>query len=117
MNEIKVRCINNDSLYQREGSSEWVTVQDGGDLTIGKIYKVLSVENGNYRIIDDSGEDYIYSSSMFEVVDTSSRTEHFSIQIERSLFEKMCKIANREHISTKELASRWLRKQLSQYHT
>lgn len=37
-------------------------------LTQGKIYKVLSVEKGWYRIIDDSGEDYLYPSELFEVV-------------------------------------------------
>ena len=39
------------------------------ELTIGIIYKVLSIESGNYRIIDDSGEDYLYFSCMFELVD------------------------------------------------
>lgn len=40
-------------------------------MTKGKIYGVLSVEESGYRIIDDSGEDYIYPPEMFEVVETS----------------------------------------------
>ena len=38
-------------------------------LTHDKIYNVISVEKGWYRIIDDSGEDYLYPPENFEVVD------------------------------------------------
>lgn len=37
-------------------------------LTHGKIYEGLSVERGWYRIIDDSGEDYLYPPPLFEIV-------------------------------------------------
>ena len=30
-------------------------------LTNGKIYEILGDEHGMYRVIDDSGEDYLYS--------------------------------------------------------
>ena len=39
------------------------------ELTNEKIYQVLSVEKGWYRVIDDSGDDYLYPSNVFEVVD------------------------------------------------
>lgn len=39
-------------------------------LTNGKTYDVLSVEKGWYRIIDDSGEDYLYPSELFELVES-----------------------------------------------
>lgn len=38
-------------------------------LTNNKIYSVLAVEKGWYRIIDDSGEDYLYPPEQFEVVE------------------------------------------------
>lgn len=38
-------------------------------LTNGKIYNVLSVERGYYRVIDDSGEDYLYPPKYFEIVE------------------------------------------------
>ena len=38
-------------------------------LTNNKIYEVISIEGGWYRIIDDSGEDYLYPSDMFEIVE------------------------------------------------
>lgn len=34
----------------------------------GKIYEVLSIENGWYRIIDEEGEDYIYPPELLQVV-------------------------------------------------
>lgn len=38
-------------------------------LTHNKIYDVISVEKGWYRIIDDSGEDYLYPPEQFEIVE------------------------------------------------
>lgn len=37
-------------------------------LTHGKVYTVLSIEKDWYRIIDDSGEDYLYPSELFEII-------------------------------------------------
>lgn len=37
-------------------------------LTNGKIYDVLAVEKGWYRIVDDSGEDYLYPPENFEII-------------------------------------------------
>lgn len=39
------------------------------ELTRGKTYKVLSVEKGWYRIIDDSGDDYLYPPDEFKIVE------------------------------------------------
>lgn len=38
-------------------------------LTQNKIYSVLSVEKEWYRIVDDSGEDYLYPPENFEIVE------------------------------------------------
>ena len=35
----------------------------------GKVYDVISIEEGWYRIIDEEGEDYLYPPELFEVVD------------------------------------------------
>ena len=40
-------------------------------LTNNKIYDVLSVEKGWYRIVDDSGEDYLYPPENFEKITQS----------------------------------------------
>ena len=34
-----------------------------------KVYDVISVEKGWYRIVDESGEDYLYPPECFEIVD------------------------------------------------
>ena len=38
------------------------------DLTIGKVYEVTETDRGMYRIIDDSGEDFLYAVSKFRRV-------------------------------------------------
>ena len=38
-------------------------------LTKNKEYDVISIEKDWYRIIDDSGEDYLYSPKSFEIVE------------------------------------------------
>ncbi len=38
------------------------------ELTNSKIYPVISIEKGWYRIIDDTGEDYLYPPEIFEIV-------------------------------------------------
>ena len=38
------------------------------DLLPGKVYEVLSVENGWYRLIDESEEDYLYPPENFTEV-------------------------------------------------
>ena len=44
------------------------------DVIPNKIYEVLSVERGFYRIIDESGEDYLYPPEKFEVVEVEENT-------------------------------------------
>lgn len=39
-------------------------------LTEGKTYDVISLEEGLYRIVDDSEEDYLFYPEEFEIVDT-----------------------------------------------
>lgn len=40
-----------------------------GSLVNGKIYEVVAVEDGFYRIIDESGEDYLYGKKSFVTVE------------------------------------------------
>lgn len=49
-------------------------IRDGSliDLEVGKLYEVLPAEAGDgeeLRVIDDSGEDYLYPASWFVAVD------------------------------------------------
>lgn len=47
---------------------KWKGKTDFLVLTHDKIYDVLSVEKGWYRIVDDSGDDYLYPPEKFEIV-------------------------------------------------
>ena len=38
-------------------------------LTHGKLYEILSVEKDWYRVVDDSGEDYLYPPELFELLE------------------------------------------------
>ena len=40
-----------------------------GDLILNKVYDVLSIEDGWYRIVDESGDDYIYPPTIFVSLD------------------------------------------------
>ncbi|MEW6620619.1 MAG: hypothetical protein AB1422_15000 [bacterium] len=73
---MKVKCISNDSYIVLE--DEDIEVEHGlrCSLTIGKIYEVVSIENGDdyYRIIDDTGEDYLFPAYMFEEAERDQTT-------------------------------------------
>lgn len=47
---------------------KFIGISDPVYMINGKIYDVLSIENGWYRIIDEEGEDYLYPPELFEIV-------------------------------------------------
>jgi len=68
-----VRCINNKAYVRLPDEAV-----DGAlaDLTIGAVYKILPTsqheqDTGVIRIIDNSGEDYLYPVSYFQPLDWS----------------------------------------------
>ena len=48
-------------------------------LTNGKIYEILEDDHGMYRVIDDSGEDYLYSKDNPAPLDGSSKGGRWDI--------------------------------------
>lgn len=56
----------------REGFGDF----SADDLTLGRLYEVLAPvdEHGMLRIIDDSGEDFLYPQSLFEAVELQDKT-------------------------------------------
>jgi hypothetical protein len=56
----------------REGFGEF----SADDLTLGRLYEVLAPADSHdmLRIIDDSGEDYLYPAALFEAVELQERT-------------------------------------------
>jgi hypothetical protein len=41
------------------------------ELTVGNVYRVLGIEAGDLRIVDDTGEPFLFSPLAFEVVDAA----------------------------------------------
>jgi len=56
----------------REGFGDFST----DDLTLGRLYEVLAPADSHsmLRIIDDSGEDFLYPASLFEAVEVQEQT-------------------------------------------
>ena len=56
----------------RQGFGDFST----DDLTLGRLYEVLAPvdSHGMLRLIDDSGEDYLYPSALFEAVEVREET-------------------------------------------
>ena len=56
----------------REGMGEF----SADDLTLGRLYEVLSPADsqGMVRVIDDSGEGYLYPASLFDAVEVQEPT-------------------------------------------
>lgn len=46
------------------------------DLTVGRLYEVISEMDGHgmLRIVDDSGDDYLYPAKLFDQVDIRDST-------------------------------------------
>src|SRR5215468_3993413 len=83
-----VRCINNKAYVH---ASDEASNGALADLTIGAVYKVLPTaqhehDTGVIRIIDNSGEDYLYPVSYFQPLDWSTlpaewESEHATLTI------------------------------------
>ena len=52
---------------------------DAGDLEVRKLYEVLpdelAAERGYLRVVDESGEDYLYPADYFAAIDLSEEAE------------------------------------------
>ena len=58
------------SLVQKMDGMKVTYLEESNPLQLenGKIYNVISIERGLYRIIDETDEDYLYPIGMFEIV-------------------------------------------------
>lgn len=48
---------------------KYIGKSDPLELLNGKVYSVISIEKGWYRIIDETMEDYLYPPELFEIVE------------------------------------------------
>ncbi len=45
------------------------TISDPMELITGKIYNCIGIEKEWYRVIDETGEDYLYPPNEFEIIE------------------------------------------------
>lgn len=57
------------NLRDEKMKAKWKGKTDFLVLIHDKVYEVMSVEKGWYRVIDDSGDDYLYPPEQFEIVE------------------------------------------------
>ena len=48
---------------------KWIKETEFLVCTKDKVYDVISIEKDWYRIVDDTGEDYLYPPECFEIVE------------------------------------------------
>ena len=53
---------------------KWIGQSDPLMLIYGKVYDVISIEKGWYRIIDETKEDYLYPPEFFDIVEDDDGT-------------------------------------------
>ena len=63
---MEVRFIGKRTPVERRKGVIYIDCESG--CRKGKIYVVISIENDWYRIVDESGEDYLYPPTVFEIV-------------------------------------------------
>jgi hypothetical protein len=71
---ILVKCVNDRTYIQETelGLREAFGQDPIVGLTLGKVYQVVAEEGADYRIIDDTAEDYVYPKTMFDVASWSA---------------------------------------------
>jgi hypothetical protein len=67
---MKVRCVDSRPFLNEVDGRLRLEFQEGKSvsLTKGKVYEVIGLEMGWYRLVDDTDEDYLYPPQLFEVV-------------------------------------------------
>lgn len=68
---LKVRCVSTKPYLSELPDGSLIEDQFDGEmisLTLNEIYDVLNEDDGYYRLVDNTGEDYLYPKTMFEVV-------------------------------------------------
>lgn len=50
------------------------------ELLNGKTYEVLSIEGDWYRVVDETGEDYLYPPEVFDILEDDGTTPRYTIE-------------------------------------
>lgn len=87
---------------------------DGDPLTVtpGQYYRILpdaAEEHGRLRVVDNTGEDYLYPQQMFaEVPDPTKLSAELSISLDVPAKAAILQIANQRGLSMSALLREWI---------
>ena len=54
--------------YIGNSQMNYIVEDNDMDLTPGKVYTATVEDERDFRVVDDSGEDYLYPQSWFEII-------------------------------------------------
>ncbi|HQY91848.1 ribbon-helix-helix protein, CopG family [Caldilinea sp.] len=90
-------------------------IAESGDaltVTPGQYYRVLpdkAEEHGMLRVIDNTGEDYLYAASSFENVDDLNRLQaELLVRLDAPTKATILQIANQRGVSMSALVREWI---------
>lgn len=72
MARLKVRCVDNRPYLREDPDGVLRTALIEGEmisLTRGQVYEVMDADEEFYRIVDDTGEDYLYPKELFAPIE------------------------------------------------
>jgi hypothetical protein len=85
-------------------------------LTPRQVYEVIpdpAEANGMIRVIDDTGEDYLFEADLFELVENlSGLTTDVSISLTWPMKAAIYRVANQRGVSMSSLLREWIDEQL-----
>ena len=113
-----VRCIKNKAYIRFKDQAP--PDEELVDLTVGNIYKVIPDAEGEQagllRVIDDSGEDYLYPADYFEPVAlndlSSAASDSITVHIDALTKAALRAEARAEGRSISSLVREWISKHL-----
>jgi len=113
---IYVKCINNETYFEEDLANTFEP-----ELMIGKVYKLQPVSSserkgGMMRIIDGSGEGYLYPSTYFEPIDYNYSNDRVAGSITVHLPNTLKGILHAEALATHKsmsgLVREWIEERL-----
>jgi len=69
----RVVCISNRALLGEDASGNFGSASPGetleGLLSVGREYELIGEEDGMFRVVTESGDDYLFPKEMFRVIE------------------------------------------------
>lgn len=109
-----LRCLKNDTYFQEDLADFFI------DLKVGQIYKQLpllpaEMDSGMVRVIDGSGEAYLYPADYFEPLTINGTLEHADQKVTVHLDEVTKGILHAEALAARKSVSALVREWIDEH--